>query len=56
MKSTKRLIISFSDDAKLEKINDISKKMIKSLDVEELLMIRGCRAQHTVAEVTVDAE
>jgi len=49
--ATKKLIIEFATDEELEKINNMAKKMIKSLDIEELAGIVACKVEQTLVYI-----
>lgn len=47
----KKLVIEFPSDLEIQEISNMSQKMLKSLSVEELALIMGCKVEQTILHI-----
>lgn len=48
---TKKLVIEFAENVKINEINDLSKKMLNTLSVDEAVNIITCKVEQTIMYV-----
>lgn len=52
----KRLLIEFDEETTIEQMQEMAKRMLKSLDVLELAGITSCKVEQTIAHIEVTPE